>query len=475
MLRIALLSLRHRTGAFAASFASLFLGATILMAFASMLDTAGGPHVTATDEETLVTMASVVGGWGLLIVVFAVASTLTLQVRQRSREMALLKSVGATPAQVRRMIVGEAATVSVVAAAAAVLPALVAGRLVFGLLQDSDQVAPAVDHRFGPVALGMGLGITFVAATAAALVTARRAAGMGAVEAVADADLVDPSPGEAAVGGTTPGTTPGTGTGPLSRKRKVAAAAFMALGLWTGTLTVVLFDGEGADAMQTAGQASIWFAIGLALLSPALLRAGTAVVAGPLQRLGGAAGYLTVQNLRRRTRQMAGAVMPVVLFTAIATATITMQMVENDATSAAGVLKTNEERNVETLNFVVVGMIAVFAAIMLVNTLVAATLHRRRELGQQRLVGSTPPQVLAMVGLEALVVAGTGVAAGAAASLVTIVPFTIARTDGVLPGTGLGVFAAVVAAAAGLTLASSVGAARRAVRPPAVEAVAVPT
>lgn len=471
MLRIALLSLRHRTGAFAASFASLFLGATILMAFASMLDTAGGPHVTATDEETLVTMASVVGGWGLLIVVFAVASTLTLQVRQRSREMALLKSVGATPAQVRRMIVGEAAVVSVVAAAAAVLPALVAGRLVFGLLQDSDQVAPAVDHRFGPVAVGMGLGITFVAATAAALVTARRAARMGAVEAVADADLAEPSPGEAAVGG----AAAGAGTGSLSRKRKVAGAAFMALGLWTGTLTVVLFDGEGADAMQTAGQASIWFAIGLALLSPALLRGGTAIAAGPLQRLGGAAGYLTVQNLRRRTRQMAGAVMPVVLFTAIATATITMQMVENDATSAAGVLETNEERNIETLNFVVVGMIAVFAAIMLVNTLVAATLHRRRELGQQRLVGSTPPQVLAMVGLEALVVAGTGVAAGAAASLVTIVPFTIARTDGVLPGTGLGVFAAVVAAAAGLTLASSVGAARRAVRPPAVEAVAVPT
>jgi putative ABC transport system permease protein len=462
MVRVALLSLRHRTGAFAASFVSLFLGATILMAFASMLDTAGGPHVTAADEETLVTMASVVGGWGLLIVVFAVASTLTLQVRQRSREMALLKSVGATPAQVRRMIVGEAAAVSVVAAAAAVLPAMVAGRLVFGLLQDSDQVAPVVDHRFGPIALGMGLGITFVAATAAALVTARRAARMGAVEAVADADQVDPGPGE------------GAGAGAITRKRKVAAGAFLALGLWTGTLTILVFDGEGSDAMQTAGQSSIWFAIGLALLSPALLRVGTAVAAGPLQRFGGAAGYLTVQNLRRRSRQMAGAVMPVVLFTAIATATITMQMVENDATSAAGVLKTNEERNIETLNFVVVGMIAVFAAIMLVNTLVAATLHRRRELGQQRLVGSTPPQVLAMVGLEAVVVAGTGVAAGAVASLVTIVPFTIARTDEVLPGTGLGVFAAVLAAAAGLTLVSSVGAARRAVRPPAVEAVAVP-
>ena len=48
------------------------------------------------SRKTLITIASVVGGWGLILVVFAVASTLTLSVRQRGAEMALLKNVGAT-------------------------------------------------------------------------------------------------------------------------------------------------------------------------------------------------------------------------------------------------------------------------------------------------------------------------------------------------------------------------------------------
>jgi ABC-type antimicrobial peptide transport system permease subunit len=452
MVKLALSSLRHRTGAFVASFLSLFLGATIVMAFASLLDTGlGSDQASSTERETLVVMANVVGGWGLIIVVFAVASTLTLSVRQRRREMALLKTVGATPRQVRRMIVGEAAVVSIVAAGAAVVPAAGAGRLVFALLRDSDQVSSAVDYRFGAIALGIGFGVTFLAATIAALLTARRATGVRAQEAMVAAAVDNPR---------------------MSRKRKIAAGVFLALGLETGVLTATLMKGEGSDAMQTGGQAAIWFAIGLAILAPALVRASTRVVAGPLQRLGGASGYLAAENLRQRAQQMAGALMPIILFTAIASATITMQATENDASSAEGLVKNAEEKAIETLNFVVVGMIALFAAIMLINTLVAATTHRRQELGQQRLAGATPPQVLRMVGFETAVLAATGVLFGALASLVTVVPYSIARTDSAVPPTGLGIYAGVIAVAAALTLGASLGAARRAIRTPAVEAVA---
>ena len=59
MIGIALRTLRHRAGGFVASFLATLLGATILMTFASMLDTAGGPGVTPPSEETLVTMAGV--------------------------------------------------------------------------------------------------------------------------------------------------------------------------------------------------------------------------------------------------------------------------------------------------------------------------------------------------------------------------------------------------------------------------------
>jgi ABC-type sulfate/molybdate transport systems ATPase subunit len=62
---------------------------------------------------------------------------------------------------------------------------------------------------------------------------------------------------------------------------------------------------------------------------------------------------------------------------------------------------------------------------------------------------------------------------GAVASLVTVVLYSIARTDSAVPPTGALVYVGVVAVAAALTLGASLGAARRAIRPPAVEAAAV--
>jgi ABC-type antimicrobial peptide transport system permease subunit len=449
MLDLSLRSLRARPGAFAASFGSMLLGAVIVMAFASLIDTSAGPGVSSSDEETLVTMASVVGGWGLIIVVFSVASMLTLSVRQRGAEMALLKSVGATPRQLRRMIVGETALLSVVASSVAIPLAIPIGRLVFELLQDTDQVGENVGYGFGGAAVVLGMGIPLVASTIAAFIAARRVTRLQAADAIRDAALEDPR---------------------MGRKRIVAACVFLALGLDTAVVTMTVFNGEGSDAMQTAGQASIWTSIGLALFAPVLVRRVTGWLARPAERLGGASGYLGVQNVRRRTKEMAGAVMPIILFTGIATGTIYMQSIENAAME--GLVKTNEQRNIETLNFVVVGMIALFAAIMVVNTLVSATMNRRREFGQQRLAGSTPPQVLGMVGLESVVLAATGVLFGALASIATIVPYSVARTQTVIPDQTIGILLGVVVAAAALTLAASLGATRRAIAVPAVRAVA---
>ena len=110
-------------------------------------------------------MAGVAGGWCLLIVAFAVASTLTLAVRQRDREMALLRSVGATPGQVRRMIVGRGARWSRWSRRwSRSRPAFGLGRLLFGLLCGTEQVAPAVDYRFGFIATGIGVGVTVLGA-----------------------------------------------------------------------------------------------------------------------------------------------------------------------------------------------------------------------------------------------------------------------------------------------------------------------
>ncbi|TMR06472.1 FtsX-like permease family protein [Actinomadura soli] len=448
MFQLAMSSLRRRAGAFVASFLAMFLGSAIIMAFASMLDTAEASGATGTARETLVTMANVVGGWGLLLVVFAVTSTLTLSVRQRAVEMALLKSVGATPAQLGRMIVGEAAGLAVAAALLGIVPGMLIGRALLGMLHDTDQVPADVGYTFGPIAVSMGIGITVVSAVGAALITARRTTRVRVTESLAAA-AVD--------------------TGRLSRKRVVFAVIFLLVAVQQAVITVTVMDGDSM-AMATSGQADIFAAIGLSLLAPAIMRRVTALVAGPLRLFGGAAGGLAADTMGRRTSALAAAVTPVILFVATAVGTLFLQSTENAALEAAGLAKTNEQKNIETLNFVVIAMVVLFTAIMLVNTLIAATAHRRREFGQTRLAGATPGQVLGGAAVEAAVLAVTGVVVGTVASVFTIVPFGLARRDSVTPDGSVWTYLAVVALAAVLTGATAYGATRRAVRVPAVEA-----
>jgi putative ABC transport system permease protein len=254
--------------------------------------------------------------------------------------------------------------------------------------------------------------------------------------------------------------------------RIAGAVLFLAGGVNLGVMTVVVKHEKSAEIMQTAGSASILVAIGLALLAPALIRGVTALLGGPLQRIAGVSGYLTVQNVRRRADRIGTALMPVILFTGIGSGTFYMQSIENAATTAEGIAKTNEQRNIETLNFVVIGTVVLFACIMLVNVLIAATTHRTREFGQQRLIGATPRQVLRMVTAESVLIAVTGVIFGSLAALATVLPFTIARTDDIIPDAPLGIHVAIVTIAVGATLLASVGTAWRRLRVPAVEAAA---
>jgi putative ABC transport system permease protein len=163
--------------------------------------------------------------------------------------------------------------------------------------------------------------------------------------------------------------------------------------------------------------------------------------------------------------------MSLMLFTAVSTATLTMQAVESDTVEKLGIVKDVDAKTLETLNFTVVGIIVAFVCVMLVNSLYAATTYRAREFGQQRLAGATPGQVLGVVGAEGLVLTVTGVFFGTVAALAGIVPFTVVRSDAVLPGQFFGIWLAVVAIAAAVTMGTSLATTRRVLRTPAVEAV----
>ncbi|MDH6605554.1 putative ABC transport system permease protein [Streptomyces sp. SAI-208] len=432
MFMLAMRSIRQRPGRFVSTLLAAFLGAGVVMTFNSLYDTANQPGVDPVSSDTLTLSASVVGGYGTLLVFFAVASTLTVNVRQRADELELLRCSGATPGQIRRMVVGEAVAVALAGAVPAIGAAVLGGRALLDVFRDSGQVAENVEPSFGPVALLSGTVITLAAAAGAAFLAVRRAT-----------------------------------RGPRQRGRARTFLAYAALGAGAVSVTSTFaFSATDEALMATPAYGAILLSVGCALLAPRLLR-------GVLDRLplSGASGWLAVRNLRRRADHVSGILMSLILFTAVSVATLYMQGVESDAMTASGAVRTVDAKNLQTLNLTVVGIIVVFVCVMLVNSLYAATTYRGEEFGRQRLAGASPGQVLGTVGVEGLILTAVGLFFGTVAALAGIIPFTAVRTDSVLPHQGLGIWLAVVAIAVAATIGTSLATARGVLRTPAVKAV----
>src|SRR3954452_6692116 len=84
----------------------------------------------------LIAVAASFGGIGAFISPFVIAGVMALAVQQREREIGLLRAVGATPSQVRRMITWEATLVALVGAVAGLWPGMRLGRwLATGLVR----------------------------------------------------------------------------------------------------------------------------------------------------------------------------------------------------------------------------------------------------------------------------------------------------------------------------------------------------
>lgn len=339
------------------------------------------------------------------------------------------------------MVVGEAAAVAVLGYLLAIGPAMLGGRELFDRLRDSGQVKPDVHYAFSTMALGTGFAITLLASVGAAFLAMRRAA--RAAE----------------------------GRAPRQRLRNVARGAALVAGAVSVSSTYA-FDADAPALMAAPAYGAILLSVGFATFSSGLLRAVLAVFGGPVAALTGAPGHLAVRNMRRRAGQLSGVLMPLILFTGMAAGTLYMQAVENHALDASGVARSIDDKNTETLNLVVVGIIVAFSCIMLVNSLYAATVYRRREFGGQRLAGATPGQVLSAVGVEGVLLTVTGVFFGTVAGAAGLLVFTDVRTGSFHLTEGPSIWLAIAAIATAAVLLTTALTARRAIRVLAVEATA---
>ncbi len=437
MTGLAIASLRHRATTFTATFLSVFLGAALIGAFATLLQTSTG-DVSSADAKTLVIMGAVVGGWGSLTVLFSVASALSITVGQRSEEVGLLRVVGATPRQARRLVLAEAVAVSTVAALLGALVAWPVGGVLLGLLRSGDMIADSVAYGGGVASLGATVAAVVVTSMIAAAVTARRA-----TRGPATLSLTE---GRA-------------GIGRMPWWRIAIGLLLVTHGIVMAivTITVTAHDDDPYAAMSTSGSSSVMVGVGLAVLSPTLLRWGSTLLT-PVVGRGGVVGWLAGYNTSRRSHLLGSVLAPVIVLVAGSVGVLTLVGIDHRTIGAGA----PEGETINLLNNLITGMLSVFAALMVVNAFAAVVAGRRQELNRLRLLGATPVQVERSVLAEAGIVAGIGVVLGLLASLATIIPFAVARHEGVVPDGQLWMPPLLVVAAVAITLGSAQTAVRRA-------------
>jgi putative ABC transport system permease protein len=133
------------------------------------------------------TLVGVSGGIAAFVAIFVVASAFAFAVTQRRREFALLRTVGCTPRQVRRLVITEAALTAAAGSSTGCLLGLLAApwfaRLLIsaGIAPDSFAVTPSA------AALGVGFVTGFAVALLGAWASSRTAGRVPAIEALREA------------------------------------------------------------------------------------------------------------------------------------------------------------------------------------------------------------------------------------------------------------------------------------------------
>ncbi|MEU8802669.1 FtsX-like permease family protein [Spirillospora sp. NPDC048819] len=265
--------------------------------------------IEGTDD--LIPLAAAFGSLAALAMVFVVAGTVSLSIRQRERQTALLRAVGATPGQLRRMILAETMILAVAATALACWPAPWFGRWLLKAFVHGGVVSDSVAFRSGAFPLIAGAGLALTAALGAAFMAAHQAARTRPAEALAEAAL----------------------------QRRWFSVVRLVLGVLClgggAALAVGTAGSDGPDAGGVATPAALVWTIAFGLLGPIMARAISAALTRPVRALSGLAGELATANARARTARLTTAVMPVMLATGLALSLTYLQTTQSDGARRA--------------------------------------------------------------------------------------------------------------------------------------------
>jgi putative ABC transport system permease protein len=234
----------------------------------------------------------VFGGIAVFVGAFTIYNTLSITVAQRSRELALLRALGATRRQVLRSVVGEALVVGTVASAIGLVAGLGLAQLLSGLFASLGVDLPTTGTVFSTRTIVVSLAVGIVVTVLAGLGPALRATRVSPVNAMREGAEIPPSR--------------------IGRRAPLFAGIVGALAL--AVLGLGMFapgiDAEGRLALLAPGALLLFIAV--ALISPRLVPRLASVLGRPGQRIAGVAGGLARRNAMRnpgRTAATAAALM----------------------------------------------------------------------------------------------------------------------------------------------------------------------
>ncbi|MER7756815.1 FtsX-like permease family protein [Kitasatospora sp. NPDC097643] len=232
--------------------------------------------------DSLRTVLLAFAGISLFVGIFIIANTFTMLVAQRTKELALLRAIGASRKQVTRSVLVEALAIGTVSAVAGLLAGVGIGAGMQSLIRTLNENLPQGSLVIKPLTVAVTLAVGVLVTVLSALLPAMRASRIAPVAAMSSGDQ------------------------PTSQKGLVVRNTIGSL-LAAGGLGLIGFGastGDDSGRMPVALGAFLAL-IGVFVLLPLLSRPVIALVGPLLRKLAGTPGKLAQQNAVRNPRRTA--------------------------------------------------------------------------------------------------------------------------------------------------------------------------
>ncbi|MFF4254450.1 ABC transporter permease [Streptomyces sp. NPDC001663] len=223
----------------------------------------------------------VFAGIALFVGTFIIANTFTMLVAQRTKELALLRAVGASRRQVTRSVLIEAFVVGTVAGVSGLVAGIGIGAGLRSLMGTLGATVPDGPLVVSPGTVASALAVGIVITMLAAWLPGRRAAKIPPVAAM--------------------GSVHAKATTKSLVLRNTLGALFSAAGVATVLAATTM---DGSDGQAPMGLGAVLLIIGVFILTPLLSRPLIAAAA-PVLRVFGVSGKLARQNSVRNPRRTA--------------------------------------------------------------------------------------------------------------------------------------------------------------------------